>query len=231
MKFLVSEIFHSIQGEGNYAGVNSLFIRFQLCNLACKWCDTKYTWSRRSGMFREYDEADLKKIIRESEAHHFIFTGGEPALYNIDKLVVPGKKFHVESSGTIHPGKPLDIILQDGVRIRRSAMSEKKYSRFNWVISPKLANSGQTIKNALIGYWAKKDHAILKFVIQSKKDLDEVAALEKKYRIRKEKIFICFEGTTLESQMQPALAEEIIGRGWNYSPRLHVILWGNERKR
>ena len=34
-KYYYSEIFHSIQGEGEYTGVPTAWIRFFLCNLQC----------------------------------------------------------------------------------------------------------------------------------------------------------------------------------------------------
>jgi 7-carboxy-7-deazaguanine synthase len=231
MKFLVSEIFQSIQGEGNYAGVNSLFIRFQLCNLSCKWCDTKFTWTRRSGMFKEFSAEELKSIIQKNKSHHIIFTGGEPALYSIDKLFVPGKKIHVESNATINPLPPLYLTMKDGTVVNRKAMDKIIISKYNWVISPKLKNSGQMLNKEVLKFWASKKYAVFKFIIQNKTDLIEISDLQKKYKINKEKIYICMEGTTLKSQLQPALVEEIIRCGWNFSPRLQVILWGNERKR
>ena len=38
------EIFHSLQGEGPTMGTATVFLRLATCNLACSWCDTKYTW-------------------------------------------------------------------------------------------------------------------------------------------------------------------------------------------
>lgn len=231
MNFLVSEIFQSIQGEGNYAGVNSLFIRFQLCNLSCKWCDTKYTWNKKSGKFKVYSADELKSIFGKSKSHHIVFTGGEPTIYGIDKLFVPNKKFHVESNATINPLLPLNLKLKDGTQIAREAMDEKIIRQFNWVISPKLKNSGRSLNNDVLKFWVSKDYSVFKFVIQNKKDIIEIVDLQKKIKINSEKIFICLEGITLKSQLQPTLVEEIIRRGWNFSPRLHILLWGNERMR
>ncbi|MGH7350744.1 MAG: radical SAM protein, partial [Candidatus Methylomirabilales bacterium] len=44
MTFQVSELFTSIQGEGEVIGMPSHFIRLYRCDLTCSWCDSKYTW-------------------------------------------------------------------------------------------------------------------------------------------------------------------------------------------
>lgn len=41
---ILHEIYESIQGEGLYTGVPTIFIRLQGCPLRCTWCDSKYTW-------------------------------------------------------------------------------------------------------------------------------------------------------------------------------------------
>jgi organic radical activating enzyme len=230
IKYPISEIFESIQGEGNYAGVNSLFIRFQLCNLTCSWCDTKYSWKKNSGE-QEYDIEKLKGLIRDARQHHVIFTGGEPSLYRLDLLADRVRKFHVESNGTIIPDRPLKLILPDGSTVERAGMKENIIEQFNWVISPKLSNSGQQMNSEGMRYWSDKSWAVFKFIIQNVNDLDEIEKYVNLYHIHINRIFAGIEGSTAESQMKPELVDAIIQRGFNYSPRLHIMLWGSERGR
>ena len=48
-EFSISEIFHSIQGEGLRAGERCVFIRMHGCSLRCSWCDTPYALDKRTG--------------------------------------------------------------------------------------------------------------------------------------------------------------------------------------
>lgn len=226
--FHVSEYFESIQGEGNYAGANSLFIRFHFCNLTCTWCDSKFTWFGNERNFTSHSAGEIRDIIAKHQNPHVIFTGGEPSLYRLDQLMVPGKKFHVETNGTFIPTEPVDITLKN-TPISRDAMDREIIESFNWVVSPKLSNSRQPFDEHSFLYWVDKDFSIFKFVVRNTEDIQEVDALREKYAISKHKIYLSLEGITLESQLKPGLVDEIIRSGYNFSPRLHVILWGNQR--
>lgn len=226
--YYVSEIFQSIQGEGNYAGANSLFIRFQFCNLTCSWCDTKYSWNENSGKYSLYDSESLKNIIKESKSHHVIFTGGEPLLHKLDDLIVEGKKFHVETNGTIIPTEALKLQMGSTL-LSREPMDLELIKNFNFVVSPKLSNSRQKVNEESILYLSQLDNGIFKFIVQVKEDLDEVVQFLKKYNIDNQKVYIGLEGYNLQSQLQPQLVDEIVKLGFNFSPRLHIILWGIQR--
>ncbi|MDR3706403.1 MAG: 7-carboxy-7-deazaguanine synthase QueE [Paludibacteraceae bacterium] len=228
--YYIAETFESIQGEGNCAGAKSLFLRFQHCNLTCSWCDTKFTWHKNKTLEASTREQVLA-IINKSASPNVIFTGGEPTLYPLDALVVEGKRFHVETNGTIIPTEPLNITLADGSRFQREAMNEAVIRQFNWVISPKMNNANQTLDEKVLHYWAEKDWCIFKFIIQNSNDLTEVDKLVNRFNLDKKRVYIGLEGCTLESQLKPDLVDELMERGYNYSPRLHVLLWGAKRKK
>lgn len=74
-KYLVNEIFYSLQGEGRWAGRAAIFIRFSGCNLKCPFCDTD---------FKAYKKMTAKDILQEllkySQCNFVVLTGGEPTL-------------------------------------------------------------------------------------------------------------------------------------------------------
>ena len=72
----VSEIFHSIQGEGSRAGLPCVFVRLHGCGLRCVWCDTPYALDHRSGG----EEMDVEHILHRVAAWNCDFvevTGGD----------------------------------------------------------------------------------------------------------------------------------------------------------
>jgi hypothetical protein len=78
-------------------------------------------------------------------------------------------------------------------------------------------------------FWAGKEYSIFKFVIRNFDDLDDVENIVKQFSIDHKKVFIMLEGQTLESQLKPEMVDKIIERGYNFSPRLQVMLWGAKR--
>lgn len=71
----VVELFETVQGEGIYIGVPSVFFRTGMCNLECSGCDTKWDeWTE------ETLDAIAEKIL-SFKSNHVVFTGGEPTLW------------------------------------------------------------------------------------------------------------------------------------------------------
>ena len=101
----IVEIFHSVQGEGYHSGVSSIFVRFGRCNLKCEWCDTEFN------TFENMDIDSIINVITDFECKKIIFTGGEPALQNLEPLIQElrpkGYNFSIETNGTIELPKEL----------------------------------------------------------------------------------------------------------------------------
>lgn len=94
MNFPVLEMFHSIQGEGIFTGVPSIFIRVARCNLRCVFkgsrCDTPYSSFELDKPIVdtvegaiEYFEEFYKQCPNTT---HIVFTGGEPMLYQVQLM-------------------------------------------------------------------------------------------------------------------------------------------------
>src|SRR3989338_5791717 len=76
----ITEIFSSLQGEGPHLGEKHLFIRFDVCNIHCEYCDEL----GKKG--RQFDAASVLNSVRQLELeqgpHAFVsLSGGEPLVY------------------------------------------------------------------------------------------------------------------------------------------------------
>lgn len=121
MQYPINEIFYSLQGEAYFAGLPAVFIRLQGCNVGCAFCDTKHTWDlnkvsqinnvqiinktndQSNWAYFNQDEI-ITAIAAYPVCRHIVFTGGEPALYNLRTLMMQleakGYTTQIETSGT-----------------------------------------------------------------------------------------------------------------------------------
>jgi len=208
---IISEIFYSIQGEGPNIGKPSIFLRLAGCNLKCKWCDTKYALN--SANFKSMTNKKIIQKIKKYPCKNVVITGGEPLLQQdgLKELLdaMYGYKIELETNGSL----PLKI--------------NNKFEQIN--CSPKLTSSGNIAYPLKLLPTNKK--VVYKFVICKKSDVDEVKAFCRKYKIPKEKIWLMPEGSKRELVIKRSiwLIETCKKEGYNFSPRLHIMLWGNIR--
>ena len=116
-RYLVKEVFASVQGEGVWTGKSMIFLRFGGCNLRCPYCDTAWLGGTR------YSEDDLIAEVKgaqedaylsiKSDLKHKIntvcLTGGEPLLQClplVPRLKAEGFFVHIETNGTIPLPRP-----------------------------------------------------------------------------------------------------------------------------
>ena len=100
----VVETFHSLQGEGSWAGTNAFFIRLGGCDVHCPWCDTKHSWNPQR--HPQQSAIDLAKAAKLVNPAIVVITGGEPLMHNLTPLTTAiaslGLRVHLETSGA-HP--------------------------------------------------------------------------------------------------------------------------------
>lgn len=92
--YRIVEVFESLQGEGINAGRRALFIRFAGCNLKCSFCDEPlhrsktYLFEGDVKATTKYLTPVLKNWSKKSgDTSLVVFTGGEPSMYNLNKLI------------------------------------------------------------------------------------------------------------------------------------------------
>ncbi|MEO7414432.1 MAG: 7-carboxy-7-deazaguanine synthase QueE [Opitutaceae bacterium] len=228
---LISEVFYSLQGEGELTGVPSVFVRTSGCNLRCTWCDTPYaSWNP------EGEPRTVAQIVAEVQSHaaarHVVLTGGEPMIAKaIRDLAAELKKlgYHltIETAATVAPeGIACDLaslspkLLNSAPDAIAHATWRKKHEATRW--------QPEVVRAWLDGYGYQ-----IKFVISRPEDVDELEHMlvALKRDIPRHKILLMPEGVTVEALRTRAvwLGELCKVRGYRYAYRLHVELYGNRR--
>jgi len=233
------EIFYSLQGEGPCSGQPRTFVRLSYCNLTCGWCDTPYTWNWDDKSFehesgQRYQRSDEQSTLSFSEltdhvakfpCTNFVVTGGEPMVqqrrlgrwFQYLRSSMPDAQFEIETNATIKPSSEFDDL---------TAL---------YVCSPKLKNSQvarkQRIVDSAMSFFAQSEKAYFKFVVDQDEDFEEINELLQAYRIPAARVYLMPLGTSaLESQSKHGwLAQKCLDMGFNFSPRLHLSLFGDGR--
>ncbi|MFF4777458.1 7-carboxy-7-deazaguanine synthase QueE [Microtetraspora fusca] len=227
---VVSEVFGpTVQGEGPSLGVVASFVRLSGCNLACAWCDAAYTWDAdRFDLRQELQRVPVAEILTTVESHRagmVVITGGEPLLHQkqhgwdllLDGLAAMGRRIEVETNGTVRP-------------TRRSVLMVDAFN-----VSPKLGHShlfeAKRINPLALREFNASGKAVFKVVCRTADDVDEVASLTVDHDIPSRLVWIMPEGRS--ASVLADVSRRIIDRAlhyrFNFTPRLHIHLWGDER--
>lgn len=227
---LISEIFHSLQGEGSLIGVPSAFIRTSGCNLRCSWCDTPYASWNPEGKQMSVDE--IVGTVELYAVQHVVLTGGEPMIAPqisdlASELKVLGYHITIETAGTVAPGGIACDLASLSPKLLNSAPDKLVHAAWH------KRHEAERWKPAVISQWVKNYDYQLKFVISQASDLEEVEGMLGKTgcEIPRHKVHLMPEARTPEALRAKAgwLAELCKKRGYRYAHRLHLDLWGARR--
>lgn len=203
----ISEIFFSIQGEAQFSGLPTVFVRLTGCPLRCQYCDTEYAFT--GGRWQTIDEI-LAKVARYRTSYVCV-TGGEPLAQPrcqqlLTSLCDAGYDVSLETSGA------LDIRDVD--------------ERVSRVVDIKTPGSGESSRNRWENLALLTERDSLKLVICDRADYDWASAALKDKLQAPCPIFFSPSYGELEAE---ALADWILA---DHLPvrlqvQLHKILWGD----
>ncbi len=205
----ITEVFHSLQGEADTAGLPTVFVRLTGCPLRCRYCDTEFA-------FYGGEWCSISAVLERVAgfgAGYVCVTGGEPlAQPNVRTLLTrlcdQGYRVSLETSGA------LDARTVDPRVVR--------------VLDVKTPGSGEEARNFLANFDDVRREDLVKFVLTSRADYEWsrafVAARELASRTQ-----VLFSPSF--GELDPTeLAEWILADRLRVrlQLQLHKLLWGGE---
>ena len=165
---------------------------------------------------------------------HLVITGGEPLLgwQRVYEELLGNERMQdlenitFETNGTQNLQPRFTDYLSQWNKVGRE---------ITFSISPKLSASGEQWSDAIcpnvVLSYQDYGTAYLKFVVDSEAHFDEVDQAVSEYRAVgfSGKVYVMPQGgvVTPYAENRVKVADWALARGYNYSPRLHVDLWGN----
>ena len=225
----ISELFFSIQGEGELTGVPSVFVRTSGCNLRCRWCDTKYASWKPEG--ENVTINDLLDKVCSYPARHVVISGGEPMIAKgIEEfthlLKESGKHITIETAGTIAPNGIQCDLASLSPKLSDSTPKESDISK-EWIDR----HESKRLDYGILSEWVNSYNFQLKFVVSKEEEIKEIQNVISriKGKILPEKVLLMPEGIdsdTLRSRYD-LLIDLCKENGYRLCHRLHIDLFGN----
>ncbi len=258
MKFSVSEIFVSWQGEGRLTGVPSVFVRLAGCHLRCRFCDTPYSQSISDGHIETLDSilGKVREMIQIPQFPNLANWIRKNTTEKSNPLAVRGADLwtpeipldqpvsHVVLTG----GEPLlftetETLVRELQRMGLHVTIETSGTRFLPTecalvsISPKMQNSGNPEKLRDVSRTLKpliedaRDWQI-KFVVDSREDMAEILEfLERFPFLDRKNVLLMPQGKSAEEirMREENVLELARENGLGFSPRAHLFWFDAKR--
>ena len=209
---IVTEIFHSIQGESSKAGLPCAFVRLTGCPLRCRWCDTAYSF--QGG--KAYTIEEICTELGRFKTRLVEITGGEPLSQKgsvdlMEALLAQGYAVLLETSGSEDISRvPKGVHVIMDIKCPGSKMHERNL----WSNIPLLKPSDE-----------------VKFVIASREDFDwaleKVQEWELEYRCD-HLLFSPAWGLVNPQHLSEWLLESGVSGRLNL--QLHKLIWGPRKR-
>ena len=237
------KVFYTIEGEGEFVGKPSVFMRLSMCNLTCKGfasedsphgCDSFVSWSVKNKMtFQEIFEMMEDNNYIEHLRHKAILkiTGGEPIVQQKQLL-----KF-VEAFQERYHFIPTIDFETNATLLPDLQWIDKYFASFT--TSPKLTTNGDPEEKTYVPNVLKWHVAVnsgFKFVITSDKDIEEIwkkyVEDDKEINVPLERIWFmpCCGSREEHVTNAAAVAEYAKAMHVNFSPRLQLVIWDKALK-
>jgi organic radical activating enzyme len=283
-KIKVSEVFYSLQGEGRFVGVPSVFLRTYGCNFTCAGFGcapgVKSTGADDVAevvhMYPTFNDLPLVETGCDSYASwhpaykHLSPTQTTEELVERMLALTPNNQWQQNNGNDVHlvitGGEPLlgwqraytDLLGHDRMRDLKNITFEtngtqklhddfKQYliddfwtygcqgKEVTFSVSAKLSASGEKWEDAIcpdiVADYQSFGKTYLKFVVESDEHIKEAIRATDEYRRAgfQGVIYLMPQGGVVEpyDKNKKRIADICCAQGWNYSPRLHVDLWGN----
>jgi 7-carboxy-7-deazaguanine synthase len=208
----ITEIFHSLQGEAQFAGLPTVFVRLTGCPLRCHYCDTAYAF--HGGEW--WNLPDIIERVAQFATHDVCVTGGEPLAQRscvtlLRDLCDRGFRVSLETSGA------LSVAGLDPRVIR--------------VVDVKTPGSGEEARNLYPQLQTLAGQDQIKFVITSRADYEWSRAKLQELTLAS-RCGVLFSPSYGQLQARE-LAEWILADRLpvRFQVQLHKLLWGEERGR
>ncbi|HEY1892160.1 MAG TPA: 7-carboxy-7-deazaguanine synthase QueE [Steroidobacteraceae bacterium] len=204
----ITEIFYSLQGEADTAGIPTVFVRLTGCPLRCQYCDTAYAF--HGGEWWEVES--VVQRVRELGGRYVCVTGGEPlaqktCLTLLTQLCDAGCRVSLETSGAMS----LEGVDERVVR----------------VVDVKTPGSGEEARNRYEELARLGAHDLVKFVICDRGDYEWSCAKFRELGLEG-RCTVLFSPSH-EQLPAPQLADWILADRLpvRFQIQLHKVLWGN----
>ena len=239
----IGELYSCLQGEGKYIGIPHILIRVSGCKLRCQFrdsfCDTPYaSWPPEKGKFTLDDIVDFYEV--NSQIKHTMITGGGPTSHPklLKELCRIGKDYNhlvtIETEGSEFVQTNADCIslspkLSNSTPIPGTYMPyiDREVTEKDRLKHEKWRCNYDAMEQLIYNH---SDYQ-LKPVISSEEDLTELDYIQDRLDIPNEKVWLMPEGVTDDelTKRRRWLMEYATEHGYNFTDRLHIIVYGDKR--